>query len=100
MPLSLRNRGGKVLVEAYKEGESAAISVVDTGVGMSDTQLHDLFDKNTHMTTYGTAGEKGTGLGLQLSYEIAQKNGGSISVLSSLGRGTTFIVRLPLAKQA
>lgn len=92
--------GGKVLVEVYKEGESAAISVVDTGLGMSDTQLHDLFDKNTHMTTYGTAGEKGTGLGLQLSYEIAQKNGGSISVLSAPGRGTTFIVRLPLAKQA
>jgi signal transduction histidine kinase len=52
------------------------------------------------MTTYGTGGEKGTGLGLQLSYEIAQKNRGSISVFSSLGKGTTFIVRLPLAKQA
>jgi signal transduction histidine kinase len=92
--------GGKVSVEAHTEGDYAVISVIDTGVGMSDTQLNKLFDKNTHMTTYGTGGEKGTGLGLQLSYEIAQKNRGSISVFSSLGKGTTFIVRLPLAKQA
>ncbi len=66
------------------------IGVADTGVGMSAEQMGKLFKQATSFTTYGTSGEKGTGLGLLFCQEMAEKNGGKIWVESEQGRGTTF----------
>jgi signal transduction histidine kinase len=73
------------------------IWVQDTGIGMSQMQIDKLFNQATHFTTYGTANEKGTGLGLLLCREMIEKNGGSLWVESTPGEGTTFKFTLPIS---
>ncbi len=87
--------GGTVTINGYASGNNTQISVTDTGVGMTDEQLSNLFDDLKLNSTRGTGGEKGTGLGLQLCYEFIKKNGGDIIVTSTPGKGSTFTVTLP-----
>lgn len=75
--------------------EMIVISVKDNGVGMSDSDKDKLFKKNVIHTTPGTNDEKGTGLGLLLTKEMVEKNGGQIWFESELGIGTTFFVSFP-----
>ena len=72
------------------------IQVSDNGVGMSEDKIKNLFELNETLSTAGTVGESGLGLGLQLVYEFTQMNNGSIEVESELGKGTTFTVKLPI----
>jgi signal transduction histidine kinase len=73
----------------YNEVE---IAVSDNGLGISDEMIDKLFSIGKKRRN-GTAGEKGTGLGLMLSYEFVKLNGGHIEVESVLGKGTTFKTR-------
>ena len=66
------------------------ISVSDSGVGISDEYKRELFSISKKQSINGTDGEKGTGLGLMLSYEFMKLNGGQIDIESSLGKGSTF----------
>lgn len=68
------------------------ISVSDSGVGISDEIKSKLFSINKQITN-GTDGEKGTGLGLMLSYEFMKLNGGQIDIESSLDKGSTFYTK-------
>ena len=77
-----------------EEGEFAKVSVRDHGVGISADRLSSIFHKGE--TTYGTGGEEGSGLGLQLCQDFARKNGGDCSVESVEGEGSTFSVFIPL----
>ncbi|MCS6820247.1 MAG: tetratricopeptide repeat protein [Microscillaceae bacterium] len=88
--------GGKVIVNTYIEEEFVIVSITDTGIGMTEEQVEKLFKKNESFTTYGTSGEKGTGLGLQLCQEIVAKNGGKIWVVSQKDKGSTFSFSLPI----
>jgi signal transduction histidine kinase len=71
-------------------GRQVQISVKDSGVGISDESKKKLFSIGHKQSTDGTAGEKGTGLGLMLSFEFVKLNGGQIDIESILGKGTTF----------
>ncbi|MDD4604262.1 MAG: ATP-binding protein [Bacteroidales bacterium] len=71
------------------------IYVKDTGLGMTSDQVSKLFRLDSTYSTLGTANEKGTGLGLILSQEFIDKNGGKIWVDSEKGVGSTFHVSLP-----
>lgn len=82
--------GGDIKITARQQGDFVEVSVADTGVGMSPEAAAKLFGLDTHQTTAGTAGEKGTGLGLLLCKEFVEMNGGQISVESTLDQGTTF----------
>ncbi len=86
---------GTVRISAGSEGNNTKIEITDTGVGMRPGQVANLFSVATTNTTYGTSGEKGTGIGLLLCKEFVHANGGSISVSSVEGKGTTFTVTLP-----
>lgn len=70
------------------------ITFSDTGMGIQEENLEKIFDP--FFTTKDTG--HGVGLGLAISYGIIKEHGGTISVESEVGRGTTFIVRLPVAK--
>lgn len=83
--------GGELLVRLRRVGTDCELSVTDTGVGMTAEQLERCFD------LYWSDKRGGTGLGLPTSRRIIEEHGGSIHVLSELGRGTAFTVRLPLA---
>ena len=90
---------GKSVEVFYKrEGDFARISVRDHGVGIDPERVKTIF--RTGETTYGTGGEEGSGLGLQLCQDFARKNGGDAYVESVEGEGSTFSFTIPLKKEA
>ena len=90
--------GGQVLVQAEENDTALNIQIIDTGVGMTDKQLERLFSKAQVQGNFGTSGETGAGIGLILSNDYIQLNGGKLSVRSELNKGTTFIITLPKTK--
>ena len=78
----------------------ARIGVMDTGVGMDEDMAKKLFSLSENVTTPGTDGEKGTGLGLLLCKELVERNLGRIEVESTPGAGSTFRFTLPLSAPA
>jgi signal transduction histidine kinase len=86
--------GGKVEVRAARAPEGVVLTVTDNGVGIAPDDLPFVFDGFYRGKTAGA--ETGVGLGLALTRRIVEAHGGSISVESQLGRGTTFVMRLPL----
>ncbi len=88
---------GKIVIAAKQEDSFIEVAIRDTGVGMSEEQIANLFRTSFSHTTQGTSGEKGTGLGLLLCKEMVEKNGGKIWVESTEGKGTTFYFTLPIS---
>jgi len=78
------------------DADFAKISVSDHGVGIAADRIGSIFHKGE--TTYGTGGEEGSGLGLQLCQDFARKIGGDVMVESAEGQGSTFSVLVPLKK--
>jgi two-component system, sensor histidine kinase and response regulator len=83
-----------ILIRQKEAGEFLEISVTDSGVGMSLHDVKKLFHSDTHFTHLGTNMEKGSGIGLLLTKEFVEKNGGTIWVTSELGKGSTFTFTL------
>jgi two-component system sensor histidine kinase/response regulator len=81
-------------ISLSKEGEFAKVSVRDHGVGIAPDRIDNIFHKGE--TTYGTGGEEGSGLGLQLCADFSRKIGGDVKVESELGKGSVFSVFVPL----
>ena len=75
---------------------NVTISVSDNGVGIPADNLSKLFDISEVLSTKGTAGEKGSGLGLLLCKEFVEKHGGEIWAESKIGIGSEFKFTLPL----
>jgi signal transduction histidine kinase/ligand-binding sensor domain-containing protein/DNA-binding NarL/FixJ family response regulator len=90
--------GGEVNIESKEVEEEIVISISDNGMGMSKEQLDNLFNVERTSLSKGTAGETGTGLGLIIAREFIQANKGSISLVSTEGKGSTFRIRLPKSK--
>ena len=84
--------GGTLTIKTYSlpHGKTMAIEISDTGVGMSEEKMEQIF------TPFFTDKSRGTGLGLSISRNIIEKHGGSITVKSMEGTGTTFTVILGL----
>jgi CheY-like chemotaxis protein len=87
-------KGGTLTIRTWREGNNACIAVQDTGIGMSNEVKKRIFDP-----FFTTKGEQGTGLGLSICYGIVTRHGGTIEVDSAVGKGTTFTIRLPIAKE-
>ena len=90
------NEGGIVEVILLEEKSELVLMIRDQGIGMSQKQVDSLFKLDSITSTLGTKGEMGTGLGLQLATDFVKKHQGVIIVESSIGKGTTFIVKFPL----
>ncbi len=88
--------GGTVILKAERSGQSARISIADNGTGINESDIHYLFKVGSKHSTLGTAKEKGTGLGLALCKEFVEKNGGTIGVSSTPGKGTNFYFTVPV----
>jgi two-component system sensor histidine kinase/response regulator len=82
--------GGIITISEKNIGDYVEISVSDSGVGMTTSDLGKLFNAETHFTNPGTHQEKGVGIGLLLTKEFIEKSGGSIWATSELGKGSTF----------
>jgi signal transduction histidine kinase len=73
------------------------LSIQDSGVGISNDNQSRLFSMNSNTSTHGTAGEKGTGLGLIICKEFVEKQGGRIWIESEVDKGSKFIFTMPVA---
>ena len=92
--IKFSNENSTIDISVKNEAPMARISVRDHGVGISADRIATLFSDGK--TTYGTANEEGSGLGLQLCKDFAVKNGGDVEVTSIEGEGSTFSVLVPL----
>lgn len=87
--------GGRITITVNDGGsDSVWIAISDTGIGISPENQQRLFDTNHPITTPGLSDEKGSGLGLIICHEFVRRNGGNISVISELGKGSTFLFNL------
>lgn len=93
------SRGGHITVRLFldQDQRQAVFAVSDTGVGIPSDCLPRIFDRffQVDRSRYHETVQHGTGLGLSICYAIARAYGGDIRVESTLGRGSTFTVRLP-----
>ncbi|MDF2571913.1 MAG: sasA 17 [Sporomusa sp.] len=91
--------GGQVTVDCYIANKNAIISVRDTGVGIVPENISRIFDRFFRGDKSRSRNSGGTGLGLAIAKWIVEKHGGKIDVKSALGKGTNFIVSLPIPKK-
>lgn len=89
--------GGKIIVRGRARDGQAEIELVDSGIGMDAHTLASLFDLSHKAVRAGTGGEGGTGLGLHICKELVARQGGTIWVDSTVGRGTVVRITLPVA---
>ncbi|MDH7499998.1 MAG: response regulator, partial [candidate division NC10 bacterium] len=87
-------QGGRIRFLARGEADQVIVSVEDNGLGMSEEVRKRVFDP-----FFTTKGVKGTGLGMSVAFGIISRHGGSIEIQSAEGKGTKFIVRLPVGKE-
>jgi len=89
---------GEVAVRARREGDDIVIAVSDTGAGIPEDALDTIFEEFRQVEGSDTE-RKGTGLGLPIAQKTTELLGGSISVVSTVGKGSTFTVRIPAMYQ-
>jgi len=91
-------RGGRVVVACRSGKEQVEIEVKDNGVGIDKDRIETIFLMDGKCCTFGTDGEKGSGMSLCIAKNMARLSGGDLEIESRLGEGT--IARLKLPKQA
>jgi len=89
---------GEISVVLNQVGHSAELRVRDTGVGIPPEEIPHLFDRFHRVPNTRSRTHEGTGIGLALVHEPVKLHGGSMRVDSALGRGSTFIVTIPLGQ--
>jgi signal transduction histidine kinase len=94
--IKFTNPAGLIEIKAIQKKNFVEITVSDDGVGIDAETLKDLFVLHINDTKLGTAKESGSGLGLILCKEFAEKHSGKIGVESEIGKGSTFTLNLPL----
>jgi signal transduction histidine kinase/ligand-binding sensor domain-containing protein len=95
--LKFTEKNKKVEIQLEPSDKEIEVRIVDEGIGISSEQLDKLFRIDEKFKSTGTAGEKGTGLGLIICREFVEKNGGEIRVESAPGKGSVFSFTVPMA---
>jgi two-component system NtrC family sensor kinase len=86
---------GEITVKTWESKNAIYIAVSDTGSGISEEKINKVFEPFYTTKEVG----KGTGLGLSIAYDIVKKHNGEISVKSVVGKGTEFIITIPVIKE-
>jgi signal transduction histidine kinase len=93
--IKFTNENGLVVISSEMSKDSTIIVIEDNGIGMSPETLEKLMVVSKNKSTEGTAGEKGSGMGLLISKEFIDKHHGTVKVESELGMGTKFVITFP-----
>ncbi|MHC1704802.1 MAG: sensor histidine kinase [Tenuifilaceae bacterium] len=88
--------GGRITLESRIDDNSYCLIISDSGVGMEQENIDLVLNSNKNITSEGTLGESGTGLGLELCKEFIQLHNGELSIISKIGVGSEFKVRFPI----
>jgi len=92
--------GGSVELDWRVEDEQLLVRVRDTGSGIPEEKIEEIFEPFVQLRASGSIPSGGTGLGLPISRDLARAMGGNVSVTSTLGVGSDFILTLPLRKRS
>jgi heavy metal sensor kinase len=95
--LKFTTENGRVVVRVTREGGAARIDVQDTGAGLSPSDAQQVFERFFRADPARSSTTAGAGLGLSLVQWIAAQHGGTVTVQSRLGEGSTFTVTLPIS---
>jgi signal transduction histidine kinase len=90
--------GGCIRISAEMQDRALTLSIADPGVGIPPDEVYHIFDRFRHLETSGDHVFGGVGLGLRIAKQVVEQHGGHISVVSRVGRGSTFAVTLPISK--
>jgi signal transduction histidine kinase len=90
------NRNTEIEVTLKRQDSGVSITVRDQGQGIQEDEINRLFEPFQKTSTRGTDGEKSSGLGLYICRKIVTEHGGDVSVESEYGKGSQFIVNLPV----
>jgi CheY-like chemotaxis protein/anti-sigma regulatory factor (Ser/Thr protein kinase) len=92
--------GGRVKIAGRRDDKTIEIAVTDTGIGLSEADLALIFQEFKQLDQGPDRQQEGTGLGLALTKRFAELHGGTVTVQSSKGKGSTFTLRLPVEPPA
>ncbi|HET6681671.1 MAG TPA: PAS domain-containing protein [Gemmatimonadaceae bacterium] len=95
--IKFTDSGGRIVLGARREGDQVIIRVQDTGRGVAADKLESIFEPYVQLASTREHGEQGVGLGLTISRDLARAMRGDLHAESVEGRGSTFILRLPVA---
>jgi signal transduction histidine kinase len=98
--IKFTSRGGTITVRARQRASHVVLEVSDTGIGIEDDQLDRIFERFYQVNRSSKKQYGGMGLGLALVKEVVEAHGGTVSVTSELGKGSTFAVALPTIPSA
>ena len=93
--IKFTHENGIIDINAEIQGKMVLIKIRDSGVGMGQEKIDNLFRVDVKTSTQGTNEEKGSGLGLILCKDFVEKNGGYLKVKSEIGKGSTFTFSVP-----
>jgi len=94
--IKFTNKGGEILVNLEDMGDEVRISVKDTGIGISEDKIDDIFNRFEQVDETFIRNRQGSGIGLSLVKTLIEMHGGTVKVISKLGEGSEFIVDLPV----
>ncbi len=90
---------GSIHISSRKQQGQVIISIRDSGIGIPESILDKLLDARSHISTNGTRGEKGSGLGLKISHEIIEVNNGWMTIESESGKGATITIGIKASRK-
>ncbi len=94
------NSGGNITLFVEEQNEAVNVTISNTGPGIPLSQQKEIFSSSSFYSTPGTAGERGHGLGLKITKELVEKNGGSIWLVSQPGEWCKFTFTTPSANSS
>ena len=94
--LKYNQRGGKLQVRTFRQGDNAILQVRDTGVGIPEDALHHVFERFFRVDKARSRSTGGSGLGLAIVRNMVERNQGTIQVESALSQGSVFTVSFPI----
>ncbi len=94
--IKFTKQGGSMTVNIYDKGDNIVISIKDTGIGIPNDKLGIVFDRFRQVDKSLTRKQEGSGIGLSIVKSLVELHGGKISVMSEYGKGTEFIIELPV----
>ncbi len=94
--IKFTGKNGNVFVNVYDRGTSVIISVKDTGIGIPQDRINDIFERFTQVENTMVRTNEGSGIGLSIVKSFVEMHGGTVNVLSEVGVGSEFIIELPV----
>ena len=88
--------GGSLTISLHRDNDNAVLRFIDTGVGITEDSIHHIFERFFRVDKARSRKSGGSGLGLSIVRNMVERNGGSISVSSVPGEGSTFTVTFPI----